>query len=56
LPFESEAPKIKAKIISADANGVNLQISSPGKGKWELSIPYNDSNKVALDFISASKK
>lgn len=55
VPFESEAPVINAKIISKDAKGINLSISIPDKGTWDLSIPYDDSNRTKLDFKARSK-
>ena len=55
VPFESETPAINAKVISKDAKGVNLSISIRDKGTWDLSIPYDDSNRAKLDFKARSK-
>lgn len=54
MPFESATPKVKAKIISQDSKGVILSISNPEKGTWDLSIPYNNSNQVKLEFSAES--
>jgi hypothetical protein len=55
VPFDSVAPKLKAKLISKDANGVKLHVSDPNKRAWDISIPYSDSNQVAFDFSTLSK-
>jgi hypothetical protein len=54
VPFDAEAPNLKAKLISKDSNGVKLHVSSP-EGVWDISIPYNDSKQAQLIFAGPSK-
>lgn len=55
VPFQSSVPKVKAKVIAKDDEGVKLRIVNPAEGEWNLSIPYSDSQKVKLIFKEASK-
>ncbi len=47
VPSEKETPKVKAKIISEDANGIDLSIKSEGKS-WHLNVPYSNSKAANL--------
>ena len=49
-PSENKPPEVKAKIISEDKGGINLQVTNPDEGKWELHIPFSDSSKAAYHF------
>lgn len=51
IPSEKEVPKLKAKIISKNSEGIKLKVTNPEKGSWELTIPYSDSKKAKLKFI-----
>lgn len=48
VPFEKENVKLKAKVISQDASGVNLRIKASNKKEWVIFMPYNDSSKAQL--------
>ena len=50
IPSEKEAPKLNAKVISKNKKGIELQVTSPDSGKWNLSIPYSDSKNVKFEF------
>ena len=49
-PSENKQPVVQAKIISDDKDGINLQVSVSGEGKWELNIPLSDSRKAFCNF------
>lgn len=51
VPSEKDAPKLRAKIISENSEGIELEIVSKEKGTWDLTIPYSNSKKVHLEFI-----
>lgn len=55
MPYETEAPNIKAKVLAKDENGIDLRVSIPNKGTWELAIPYSNSDQAKLDFKAGSK-
>lgn len=55
MPFEKEAPKVKAKILSQDEQGVKLQVKKTGSASWQLTIPYANSKMAGLDFSTNSK-
>jgi len=51
-PSEGKAPVVQAKILSKDANSVKVQIAEPGKGSWEVLVPFMNSKNVKVNFVS----
>jgi hypothetical protein len=47
-PSEGKAPTIQAKIVSKEANTVKVRISEPGKGSWEVVVPFMNSKNVVV--------
>lgn len=47
FPSEKETPKVKAKIVSENKDGVSLTIKSEGK-TWQLNVPYSNSKSANL--------
>ncbi|NQU55000.1 MAG: alginate lyase family protein [Bacteroidetes bacterium] len=50
IPSEKEAPKLKAKIISKNSDGMKLKVTDKQKGTWEITIPYSNSKNAELEF------
>lgn len=50
-PYESKAPSFVANILSKDANSVKIQVSEPGKGSWEIVVPFMNSKNVKVNFV-----
>lgn len=46
-PSENAAPKVKAKVLSEDSNGVRIRVKTP-EGKYQFYVPYADSSNVSL--------
>jgi hypothetical protein len=47
-PSEGKAPDIQAKIVSQDANAVKVRVSEPGKGSWDVEVPFMNSKNVVV--------
>ena len=47
-PSEGKAPAIQAKIVSKDANAVKVRVSAPGKGSWDVEVPFMNSKNVVV--------
>jgi hypothetical protein len=51
-PSKDKAPVIQTKILSKDANSVKVQVTEPGKGSWEVDVPFMNSKNVHVNFVS----
>ena len=49
-PFNKEIPRIKAKILSQNGQSVEVMVKDPGKGSWDILIPFFDSKDATLKF------
>lgn len=49
VPAENELPKMKAKILSRTADGLNIQVKSRTK-KWQLFVPFENSALTTYQF------
>jgi hypothetical protein len=47
LPSENQLPKVKAKVLDEDEQGVKIAVKSKGK-TWAIAIPFMDSEGVTL--------
>lgn len=47
VPSEGKTPSIKARMISENEDGVQLEVTSEGR-TWMLKVPYGDSGKVEV--------
>ncbi len=52
VPFESSAPDIKVKVISKNADGMELSVIEAKKGEWIITVPYSNSEKAKMSFKS----
>lgn len=50
IPSEKKAPKMKAKIISKNSEGLELEVKAKGKGIWNITIPFSNGNNAKLEF------
>jgi hypothetical protein len=50
IPSEKEAPNGKVEMIAKNASEIELRITYPEKGSWEVTIPYSNSNTAKLKF------
>jgi hypothetical protein len=48
-PSEGSSPDIKAEILAKDDLSVKIRVSEPGKGSWEVLVPFADSKKVTVN-------
>jgi hypothetical protein len=55
VPFEMKMRDISAEIISANAEGVRLRIVEGQRGKWEVFVPYSNSESVQFDRSDKTK-
>ncbi len=55
VPFESSAPDIVAKIISKNADGLDIRITETKKGEWEITVPYSNSEQAKMKYESILK-
>lgn len=46
IPSEKQAPTLKAKILSENKKRLKLDVAINEKGRWKLTIPFSDSEKV----------
>ena len=51
-PSEGKAPAVRASVLSGDAGSVKVLVTEPGKGSWEVVVPFMDSKNVKVDFVS----
>jgi hypothetical protein len=47
-PSEEKAPEIQTKIMSSDPQSVNIQVTEPGKGTWDIQVPFQNSKAVKV--------
>jgi hypothetical protein len=47
-PSAEKAPIIQTKIVSQDANSVKVRVSEPGKGSWDVEVPFMNSKNVQV--------
>jgi hypothetical protein len=50
-PSEGKSPVIQAKILSKDSNSVTVQVAQPGKGSWEIEVPFMNCKNVKVSFV-----
>ena len=50
VPFNKEASKLKIETVSKDLDIVKMKVLDEGKGKWNITIPYSNSEKAKLEF------
>ncbi len=50
IPSETEVPDFTAKVVSKNESEINLEVTNPDKGEWEIVIPYSDSRNAKLMF------
>jgi hypothetical protein len=48
LPFEQVAPKIKISQYAILKEGIKISVEHPEQGRWDLLVPFADSNLVEL--------
>lgn len=51
VPFETDSPKVKAKVVARDPESLIVNITLKGQGQWDLTIPFADSNKAKLEYV-----
>jgi hypothetical protein len=50
-PFETTAPEVQADIIDQDSDQIKVRVTVPGKGYWDVSVPFLNSSGAAMEFI-----
>lgn len=50
-PSEGKAPEVQAGILSRDAGSVKVRVTEPGKGYWDIQVPFQNSKGVQMNFI-----
>lgn len=56
-PSEGKSQILKSKVISEQQDELNLRVTIPGEGEWDLRIPYWNSKNASLQFSpNISKK
>lgn len=50
-PSEGKAPEVQAGILSRDAGSVKIRVTEPGKGYWDIQVPFQNSKGVQMNFI-----
>ncbi len=52
FPSEEAAPKIDVDVLSQDSDAVQVRVSIPEKGSWNIYIPFLNSADADMKFIS----
>jgi hypothetical protein len=53
LPSEGSAPEVNAEVVSVGSDSVNVKVTMPGIGFWNISIPFMNSTGARLQFVPA---
>ncbi len=49
-PSEGIAPEVQTQILSKDASSVKVRVTEPGKGSWDIQVPFMNSKAVQVNF------
>ena len=49
-PSEGKAPRIETKILASDTRSVKVRVTEPGKGSWDIQVPFLNSQAVQVNF------
>lgn len=52
FPSEEAAPKVAVDVLSRDAHAVDVRVSVPGEGYWDVTVPFLDSAEADMMFVS----
>jgi hypothetical protein len=52
-PSEGKASEVQTELLSKDNNSVSIRVSESGKGHWDITVPFMNSQNVQLNFIPA---
>jgi hypothetical protein len=47
-PSEGKSPLIQASILSKEAQAVKVRVTEPGKGSWEILVPFMNNKNVSV--------
>jgi hypothetical protein len=50
-PFEKEALEIKSKVLSKTDREIVVEVKNPEKGRWEITVPLNESKNAEFRFF-----
>ena len=56
LPSGQTPSAIRAEILSQNSSGVRVKVSLPGKGIWNITVPFSNSSEASMNFVSDEKK
>ena len=51
FPYEKDVPEVNAEILSREAGDVKIRVSVPGKGYWDVSVPFLNSAKAGMEYF-----
>lgn len=52
LPSEEAAPEVSVDLLSRDAQTVDVRVSIPGRGYWDVTVPFLDGTEADMEFVS----
>ena len=52
FPFEKDAPEVIAEMVSEDPGEVGVRVHVPGKGYWDIDVPFLNSSEAGVKFVS----
>jgi hypothetical protein len=47
-PSDGKIPEIQTEIMSSDEQSVSIQVTEPGKGTWDIQVPFQNSKAVKV--------
>ncbi|MEX0928989.1 MAG: alginate lyase family protein [Balneolales bacterium] len=51
-PSEGAAPDVKADIVSRDSDAVEVRVTLPDEGQWNIKVPFFNTAEAGMDYTS----